>query len=122
MKCPKCFGSMDAIHYDGVEVDRCTECYGLFFDHLERETLKKMEGAEILDVGDEFVGARYNEILDVPCPKCSTRMDHVLHTDPFEIKFEHCKACGGSYFDAGEFRDYLDDEIYEQFQDVIDLL
>ena len=34
----------------------------------------------------------------------------------------HCKECGGSYFDAGEFRDYLEDEIYEQFQDVIDLL
>lgn len=122
MKCPKCFGQMDPVSFEGVEIDRCTECYGLFFDHLEQETLQQMEGSEILDVGDEFVGARYNEILDVPCPRCSKKMDHILRNDPFEIKFEHCRNCGGSYFDAGEFRDYLEDEIVEQFQDVIDNL
>lgn len=111
---------MEVITFNEVEVERCTNCYGLFFDHLERETLRRMEGAEILDVGDEFVGARYNEILDVACPKCSTKMEHVLHTDPFEIKFEHCPECKGVYFDAGEFRDYLEEEIYAQFQEVVD--
>jgi Zn-finger nucleic acid-binding protein len=113
---------MEPLMFEDVEVDRCTKCFGLFFDHLERESLKKMEGAEVLDVGDEFVGARFNEILDVACPKCSTKMEHVLHTDPFEIKFEACPACKGIYFDAGEFRDYLEDEIYDQFQDVLDQL
>ncbi len=113
---------MGTIEYNGVKVERCTKCYGLFFDHLEKETLKKMECADIIDVGDEFVGAKFNEILDVACPKCETKMEHVLRTDPFEIKFECCPACKGIYFDAGEFRDYLEDEIYEQFQDVIDHL
>ena len=120
MQCPKCLASMEPVSFNGVEVDRCTRCFGLFFDHLERETLKRMEGAEILDVGDEFVGARYNQIMDVACPKCSTRMDPVVHTEPFEIKFEHCPGCRGIYLDAGEFRDYLEDEIFEQFQDIID--
>ena len=122
MKCPKCLAEMETTHFSDIEVDRCTRCYGLFFDHLERETLKLMEGAEILDIGDEFVGAKFNEILDVSCPRCATKMDHILHTDPFEIKFECCPECKGTYFDAGEFRDYLDDEIYEQFQDVIETL
>ena len=49
-------------------------------------------------------------------------MKHVLHTDPFEIKFECCPSCKGIYFDAGEFKDYLEDEIYQQFQEVIDQL
>ena len=108
--------------FNDVEVDRCADCYGLFFDHLEKESLKKMKGAEDIDVGDEFVGARYNEILDVPCPKCKAKMDHILHTAPFEIKFEKCPECKGTFFDAGEFRDYLEEEIYEQFQDVIESL
>ena len=120
MQCPKSLGNMEPISYNEVEVDHCTKCYGIFFDHLERETLKQMEGAEILDVGDEFVGAKFNQILDVACPKCSKKMEHVLHTDPFEIKFECCPGCKDIYFDAGEFRDYLEDEIYEQFQEVID--
>lgn len=122
MQCPKCLGKMETLNFKDVEVDRCTGCHGLFFDHLEKETLRKLEGSEVLDIGDEFLGATYNEILDVPCPKCHTKMNHVLHTDPFEIKFESCPSCKGVYFDAGEFKDYLEDEIYEQFQDVIDNL
>lgn len=123
MKCPKCFAAMEPITFNEVEVDRCTKCYGLFFDHLEKETLRDMKGADILDIGDDFVGARLNEILDVPCPKCETnKMQQVLYTDPFEIKFECCLKCKGVYFDAGEFRDYLDDEIYEEFGEIIENL
>ena len=122
MKCPKCLGSMGTVNLNDVEIDRCEKCHGLFFDHLEKETLQGMQGAESIDIGDEFIGARFNEILDVACPKCQTKMEHVLHTDPFEIKFESCPSCKGIYFDAGEFRDYLEDEIYQQFQEVIDQL
>ena len=81
-----------------------------------------MEGAESIDIGDEFVGATFNKILDVACPKCQIKMEHVLQSDPFEIKFECCPSCKGIYFDAGEFRDYLEDEIYQRFQEVIDQL
>ncbi|MCH7741400.1 MAG: zf-TFIIB domain-containing protein [Proteobacteria bacterium] len=119
MQCPKCLSDMEVIDYKGIEIDRCTECFGMWFDHLEREDLKSLEGADEIDIGDEFVGARYNEILDVPCPKCKVKMDHVLHTEPFEIKFESCPQCHGAYFDAGEFKDYMEDEIFEQFQDIV---
>ncbi|MBT3829893.1 MAG: hypothetical protein HOB98_04705 [Gammaproteobacteria bacterium] len=98
------------------------KCHGLFFDHLDKKTLRSMEGAESIDIGDEFVGVRFNEILDVTCPKCQTKMEHVLQSDPFEIKFECCPSYKEIYFDAGEFRDYLEDEIYQQFQEVIDQL
>lgn len=122
MKCPKCLGAMKTANLNDIEIDRCEKCHGLFFDHLEKEILRSVQGAESIDIGDEFVGARLNEILDVACPKCQTKMEHVLHTDPFEIKFECCPACKGIYFDAGEFRDYLEDEVYQQFQKVIEQL
>ena len=120
MQCPKCSGDMQPVMFNEVEVDRCTKCYGIFFDHLERETLKQMEGAEALDVGDEFVGATYNDMADVSCPRCESKMTSVVHSDPFEIRFEACPNCNGVYFDAGEFKDYLEDEIFDQFQDIID--
>lgn len=123
MKCPKCPGNLVPVTYNDVEVDRCDQCYGLFFDHLEKETLRSMEGAEILDIGDEFVGARLNELMgNVPCPKCDAQMNQVVHNDPFEIKFESCPKCKGVFFDAGELRDYLDEEIFDQFGDFIDSL
>jgi uncharacterized protein len=84
---------MDIINYNDVEVDRYEKCHGLFFDYLEQETRRSMEGAASFDIGNEFVGARFNEILDVGCPKCQTKMEYVLPTDPFEIKFNCCPSC-----------------------------
>jgi hypothetical protein len=39
MKCPKCGSDMEEEHLEGIEVDRCTICKGLYFDHGELETL-----------------------------------------------------------------------------------
>ena len=46
MKCPKCGSDMKEEHLEGIEVDRCTVCEGVYFDHGELETLLmgKQEG------------------------------------------------------------------------------
>lgn len=46
MKCPKCGSDMREEHLEGIEVDRCTVCDGLYFDQGELETLLmgKQEG------------------------------------------------------------------------------
>ena len=46
MKCPKCGSDMQEEQLEDIEVDRCTVCGGLFFDHGELETLLmgKQEG------------------------------------------------------------------------------
>jgi Zn-finger nucleic acid-binding protein len=119
MECPKCLSKMEVIDFQGVEIDRCTDCFGMFFDHLEKEDLKTLKGAESIDIGDDFVGARFNEILDVACPKCKIKMNHVFQEEPFLVKFESCPQCHGAYFDAGEFRDYMEEEIFEEFQDIV---
>ncbi|MEX2489143.1 MAG: zf-TFIIB domain-containing protein [Pseudomonadales bacterium] len=122
MECPKCNARMKVIEFRGVEVDRCTQCNGLFFDHLERELLKKLEGAESIDIGDEFMGAKYDEVRNIDCPRCEVTMDEVRENDPFQIRFESCPKCRGAFFDAGEFRDYLEDEILTQFKEIVDKL
>ena len=119
MQCPKYLADMTVIDYQGIEIDRCSDCCWVFFDHLEKEDLKAHEGADAIDIDDEFVGARFNEIPDVPCPKCNVKMSHVPHTEPYEIKFESCPQCNGAFFYAGEFRDYMEEEIFDQFQDIV---
>lgn len=32
MKCPKCGADLETEEYHGVQVDRCTECQGVWFD------------------------------------------------------------------------------------------
>ena len=52
MQCPKCAHDMERVTFNGVEVDRCKLCKGIWFDATEHETLRQMEGAEAIDVGD----------------------------------------------------------------------
>ena len=41
---------MEEIHYQGVGVDRCTNCRGLWFDGLEKDIMAKLTGSEIIDI------------------------------------------------------------------------
>jgi Zn-finger nucleic acid-binding protein len=43
--CPKCQGAMRAYERNGVTVDQCTECRGIFLDRGELERLTAAENA-----------------------------------------------------------------------------
>lgn len=123
MICPKCQQALEVVSYNGIEIDRCTGCYGIWFDHREEEQLKQLQGAaEALDIGDEFVGASFDQVPDTQCPKCQIPLHQVLHQGTVEIRFERCTQCKGSFFDAGEFSDYLADEIFDEFESVMNEL
>ena len=45
MICPKCQGEMRTYERNGIHVDQCTECRGLFLDRGELEHLVQAEGS-----------------------------------------------------------------------------
>jgi|TARA_B110000263_G_C15081017_1_gene406306 Zn-finger nucleic acid-binding protein len=99
---------METITFNDVEIDRCLDCYGIWFDHLERSRLAGLKGAESIDIGDEETGARHDGMVYVECPRCfgiMERMEAGSSSSP--IHYDLCVSCHGSYFDAGEFRRYL---------------
>lgn len=106
MKCPKCSATMEALEFDEIDVDRCTSCGGLWFDMLERETLKERAGSEAIDTGDPAKGQANNAMGNITCPSCHARMVRMVDHDQPHIWYEQCSTCGGVYFDAGEFKDY----------------
>lgn len=116
--CPKCQGSLEQVVYSGIEVDRCTECKGLWFDSLEAQELKKIPGSETLDIGDRETGNNMNKMGDIKCPKCSTRMTKMVDNLQAHIWYEKCPVCYGVWFDAGEFKDYKEEGIMEAFRDL----
>lgn len=117
MKCPKCISKMDQINFHGIEVDRCTFCKGIWFDMLEQEHLKELEGSEIIDCGDEKIGKRWNRIDDIDCPKCEVKMLKLVDPKQHHIWFEACPKCYGVFFDAGEFKDFKHETIIDIFRD-----
>ncbi len=43
MTCPKCHGDMRTYERNGVDIDQCTECRGIFLDRGELERLSNAE-------------------------------------------------------------------------------
>lgn len=118
MKCPKCQSAMEAVVYNDVEIDRCTICKGIWFDAGEAEELRNARAAKAIDVGPEDTGAHMNAIDRYLCPRCSGGMVRMVDPKQSHIWYEKCSSCGGSFFDAGEFRDLAETTISDFFKNL----
>jgi len=116
--CPKCGGDMQAVEYDGIEVNRCVGCSGLWFDMLEHEHLKAIEGSESIDLGSARDGRNYDRVDHIDCPVCKTQLIRMVDRSQPHIHYEACTSCYGVYFDAGEFRDYKERTVIDFFRDL----
>ena len=47
MKCPKCGMELIALDYKGIEVDKCSECEGIWLDAGELEAVSSLEKSGI---------------------------------------------------------------------------
>jgi Zn-finger nucleic acid-binding protein len=120
MICPKCNAAMETVSVEGIEVERCTGCRGLFFDAREHEKLKDIRrAAETLDIGTPAAKAEGGGAVTatattksktgtkkIQCPSCHTQMIEMAVQGRAWLKFESCTVCHGAYFDAGEFKAY----------------
>ena len=83
MDCPKCKSEFESVTFNEIEIERCTNCKGLWFNSLEKEDLLKIKGSESVDIGDEQVGSQYRDMQDVDCPHCHERMMPMVDKDQF---------------------------------------
>jgi Zn-finger nucleic acid-binding protein len=110
---------MDRVTHAGVEVDRCVRCKGIWFDNMEEERLKKIAGSEVIDTGDPEMGKRYNEVDRIDCPIDHTPMVRMVDARQSHIWYESCPVCYGTFFDAGEFRDYKEETLMDMVKDLL---
>lgn len=116
MNCPKCNAVMESVTFEEITVDRCTQCLGIWFDEFERERLKEMKGADIIDVGQEAQDSVLNQMKHVRCPNCQAQMIPMVDVKQPHIWYESCPVCYGAFFDAGEFKDYKHESIGDLFK------
>jgi len=110
---------MEAVEFGEVVVDRCTNCRGIWFDMLEKEELKAQEGSEIIDSGDRSVGRKFDKVDRIDCPVCKVPMLRMVDARQPHIHFESCPACYGAFFDAGEFRDFKQESMFDLLRDLV---
>ena len=119
MQCPKCKSDMDDLEIYEVIIKRCTDCAGLFFDRSKHEYLKDLKDAEEIDVGDPDIGKAFNKKDNIHCPECSAPMIKMVVPDQPHIWYESCSKCFAVFFDAGEFRDYVEKDVFDYIKDLL---
>ena len=62
LACPKCSGAMRSYERNGIVIDQCSECRGVFLDRGELERLVEAEGAYY--GGSPVAGARASGVGD----------------------------------------------------------
>lgn len=107
MQCPKCDVDTKTEKYEGVEIDRCPRCKGVWLDDGEirqviREREKTFTSEQIRAVVGDTLPVKVDapEEADVyPCPKCGENLEK---HDLTGIMLDRCPNHDGLWFDEGE--------------------
>ncbi len=99
--CPKCHAPMHEQTGNGVTIDRCEGCGGLWFDQGEAEALAQNWIAAYIDGIADTAPKGHDELDTIPCPRCGEMMARHARLEQ-GLWFEQCEQ-HGTYLDAGEF-------------------
>ena len=116
MDCPKCKAEMEFGMLDGMRIERCPQCLGIWFRKDEHKSLRKAKGAELIDIGPAELGRDFDAAHYVPCPECAHPMNRVAEPSQPHIAIESCVQGHGVFFDAGEYRDFQERSVGDLFK------
>lgn len=101
MKCPKCRKvEMNQETFEGVEIDRCPACKGIFLDKGELTKLVKSDQGNTVD---DLKFSPTSDIMDAMaahCPRCDR--DMTAATVPGDVTVNLCESCAAIFLDQGE--------------------
>lgn len=108
LTCVKCTSVLDRATFEGLEVDLCPQCGGLWLDRGEITRAARLPEGELtrlrglLAQTDGPPPAPTSHL--VPCPACDGGLSEVLLGS---VHVDYCAACHGIFLDRGELEDAL---------------
>lgn len=105
MKCPDCDAELEQKKRDGVEMEVCPACKGMW---LSRQELTQLED-EVFDFGDDEKGSLMlgSEPTTRKCPQCEAPMTTFQYR-LYGLELDFCEAQHGFWLDADEDKRVLD--------------
>lgn len=88
-----------------IEIDRCNNCGGIWFDKGEYEKLTDLEHSNAIEEGVKAVKNNLGSINEKrSCPHCNIPLHSKEETESL-LRYEYCSQCEGLFLDQGEFSD-----------------
>lgn len=109
LACVKCTSVLDRATLEGLEVDLCPSCGGLWLDRGELTRAARLPESELTRLREllsETAGAPPPLPTShlVPCPACAGNLAEVMLGN---VRVDHCAACHGVFLDRGEMEEAL---------------
>ncbi len=121
MNCPYCSYPMVILELNQVEVDYCTNCYGIWLDDGELELLMA-DSEEKMKLLGSFVVDKKNKEKKIKCPICLKKMDKVLCGTENKVTLDKCKRHHGIWFNKGELESVVEMGGLDKQDKIINLL
>ncbi|NQU68082.1 MAG: zf-TFIIB domain-containing protein [Candidatus Marinimicrobia bacterium] len=110
MDCPKCKMELLKKSIQGIEVDECNHCEGIWFDNDELRLIKDKIDSDLnwmdFDIWKHPEKFKPKSTKYV-CPVCESPMN-VLDYDKTEVEIDYCTTCKGIWLDKNELQNIID--------------
>ena len=101
--CVKCNSILDKATFQGLEVDLCPKCGGLWLDRGEIARAAKLPEAELARLRGLLTGKAGPPPVPTeavaPCPACPGSLSEVMLG---AVRVDYCTRCQGIFLDKGE--------------------
>jgi len=110
VECLNGCGVMRETAYEGVQIDICPECIGVWLDDSELATIVDAEGRvwppgvveKVLAVTGGMGVPKHERHRALDCPKCGQRLEPVNYQVNSGVIVNTCRERHGVWLDAGE--------------------
>jgi Zn-finger nucleic acid-binding protein len=107
--CVKCNSILDKATFQGLEVDLCPKCGGLWLDRGEISRAAKLPEAELARLRTLMSGKSGPPPVPTenkaPCPACPGKLSEVLLGN---VHVDYCASCHGIFLDRGELQEAVE--------------
>ena len=112
MKCPRDGTELQTVSFNGVVLDKCHQCDGIFFDHGELEKISKMGIPQVEEIIEDRFGNPPVKQGTVDgfmrCPKCPEgRLSEYQYTYLKPVRIDRCDLCLGLWLDNNELNEII---------------
>src|SRR4051794_1745453 len=120
MRCVRDTSLLQQKVYEGVEVDQCPQCSGMFLDKGELETIqatiekdqRRDAVPRVTSEGDSLEAVRADVREPVDCVKCGARMERRRYGFGSPTIIDECPKGCGVWLDGGEIQEL--ERFYEE--------
>lgn len=105
MHCPACKETLVILELHGIEIDYCTQCFGIWLDAGELELMIDDE-TERAKLVQSLTIIRNVKEKKLRCPVCRKKMEKVKHSQ-VDIIADKCVKNHGIWFDRGELEEII---------------